>query len=92
MLATCSPSSKSYFETSSTLQYAVRAKMIVTNPKANYDISNEPEEVEAETPKKKPGFDYLPRFVRSAHDHRDALSARTDSRLGTSTLMHSARV
>ena len=73
MLAACSPSTKSYFETSSTLrckassqhsahtamcatlsdtaaavracsgtlQYAVRAKMIVTNPKANYDLDKD---------------------------------------------------
>ena len=33
MLAACSPSSRSYFETLSTMQYAARAKLIVCNPK-----------------------------------------------------------
>ena len=37
MLAACSPSARSYFETMNTLQYAVRAKLIQCNPKANLD-------------------------------------------------------
>ena len=81
MLATASPSSRSYFETSSTLQYAVRAKMIVTNPKANYDLSNEPEEKE-EVVKRKPEFDYLPRFVRASNH----------SSSSTNIVLNSARV
>ena len=35
MLAACSPSPKSYFETLSTLQYAARAKLIICNPKVH---------------------------------------------------------
>ena len=70
MLAACSPSTRSYFETVSTLQYAVRAKMIKTQPKTNYDIVDEPED-EVEDKKKSPTqFDYLPRFVRVAAQHR----------------------
>ena len=86
MLAACSPSSRSYFETSSTLQYAVRAKNIVTNPKANYDISNEVEEAEPEE-KKKAGFDYLPRFVRVAAEHHNA--AGSGSARGATAMMPS---
>jgi hypothetical protein len=71
MLAACSPSIRSYFETLSTLQYAVRAKMIVTNPKANYDIDHAAEVTEAEAApvKRSPEFYYLPRFVRDYEKH-----------------------
>ena len=89
MLATCSPSTRSYFETSSTLQYAVRAKMIITNPKANYDVTNEPEEEEVAAPvKRRPEFHYLPNFVREYQKHHanDAIKAGTDRPL----LVHSS--
>jgi len=91
MLATASPSSRSYFETSSTLQYAVRAKMIVTNPKANYDIDKESKDDEEEDAYKSraPEFHYLPRYVRS-HDK----GANTDRPviLGPATVPKSARL
>ena len=65
MLAACSPSIRSYFETLSTLQYAVRAKMIVTNPKANYDIDHAAEVTEAEAAPAKRS----PEFVRDYEKH-----------------------
>ena len=70
MLAACSPSTRSYFETSSTLQYAVRAKMIVTNPKANYDVEDTIEEAAEESKGKRgPEFHYLPTFIRDYNKH-----------------------
>ena len=52
--------------------------MIVTNPKANYDLSHETEEEEEDTRAKGPkSFDYLPKFVRLAalhHAEEDAKS------------------
>ena len=81
MLAACSPSIRSYFETLSTLQYAVRAKMIVTNPKANYDVTDEPEPEEQKPGKSKPEFHYLPTFIRDYDKHHPGGPSATD-RLG----------
>ena len=78
MLAAVSPSSRSYFETMNTLQYAVRAKLIQCNPKANLDGGGDVKEAkeEAAAPTKKE-FHYLPRYVRQHHQHtpRSARSA-----------------
>lgn len=67
MLAAISPSSRSYFETLNTLQYAARAKLIVTNPKANMEGCPSEDELRqaaiiAQT--RSSEFDYLPRYLR----------------------------
>ena len=77
MLAACSPAPRNYFETLSTLQYAVRAKMIQLKPKANYDVDKEaPEDPDAAADgdaDKRKGFalHYLPRYVRQ-YDEKHA--------------------
>jgi hypothetical protein len=73
MLAACSPSARSYFETMNTLQYAARAKLIVCDPKANIKGGKEDEAAEAaraaddakSKKKEKKVFDYLPKFIRT---------------------------
>ena len=84
MLAACSPSIRSYFETLSTLQYAVRAKMIVTNPKAQYDVTEETEEeaVEAMQSRGAPVFHYLPTYVRDYNKHHPGGPSATDRPMG----------
>ena len=77
-----SPSIRSYFETTSTLQYAVRAKLIQCNPQANYDNHDEVHghhegEEEAAGPRRGEGFHYLPRYVRSHHPDNTGLSPLT---------------
>ena len=94
MLAACSPSTRSYFETQSTLQYAVRAKMIQTNPKASYDIEPEgPEDRAAKAAEAAkhvgPEFHYLPRYVRLQGGSQ---SARPRIVGDPSAIPHSARV
>lgn len=79
MLAAASPSSRSYFETLSTLQYAARAKLIVCEPKQNIEggknllSKEEQEKLDAQAKKeaeKAKSFDFLPRWMRQAHNHR----------------------
>lgn len=66
MLAACSPSHRSYFETLNTLQYAARTKLIICNPKA-FDKPATVEEVEADASaakQQKKTWDYMPRYLR----------------------------
>ena len=74
-----SPSSRSYFETLNTLQYAARAKLIVTNPKANMEGGPDAEQLRQaaiHAQKRQGGFDYLPRYVRLHHDEPPAATGR----------------
>ena len=85
MLATCSPSTRSYFESTSTLQYAVRAKLIHCNPKANYgdehEAHHEDQNAEEEGARRAE-FHYLPRHVRvhgkGHHSHHHGKHATLD--------------
>ena len=77
MIAAASPSSKSYFETLSTLQYAARAKLIVCDPRANVKGGEEDETASAKSKspdssktQRNKEFDFLPRFMRQYHGPR----------------------
>ena len=68
MLAACSPSPKSYFETLSTLQYAARAKLIICNPKVHKHEeerkADEAAEGTGKGKKEKKVYDWMPRYLR----------------------------
>ena len=76
MLAACSPSARSYYETISTMQYAARAKLIVCNPKPHDHVEEPPEETEEERAarkkKEKKEWDFLPRYLRIDSDPHHA--------------------
>ena len=72
-------------------QYAVRAKQIKTNPKANYDIEPERDDEDSKPAKKGPEFHYLPRYVRVANEHGHASTDRLKAVKGVGQ-PHSARV
>jgi len=88
MLAAMSPSTRSYFETMNTLQYAVRAKLIQCNPKANLDGGEElnPEDkVAAAVEARKAEYHYLPRHVRQLHGAH-ASTPRAASHVGVAPI------
>jgi len=71
MLAACSPSHRSYFETLNTMQYAARTKLIVCNPKA-FDKPKAAETGETtgtDNTKQKKVWDYMPRYLREGMEN-----------------------